>query len=85
MCREPGEEATMAESGATPIQQVLDEIEKLETDEQHAVIEIVRRRLIERRRTEIAENARQAVQAVREGKTHYGTVDDLQRDLLSEP
>ena len=75
----------MAESGTTSIQQVLDEIEKLETDEQHAVIEIVRRRLIERRRTEIAENARQAVRAVREGKIHYGTVNDLRRDLLSEP
>jgi hypothetical protein len=75
----------MAGDGTTPIQQVLDEIEKLEADDQHAVIEIVRRRLIERRRVEIVQNARETVKAFREGKTHSGTVDDLRRDLLSEP
>jgi hypothetical protein len=75
----------MAGSGVTPVQQVLDEIEKLEADDQHAVIEIVRRRLIERRRVEIAKNARAAVQAFREGKPHSGTVDQVRRDLLSEP
>jgi len=74
----------MAGHGTTPIQQVLDEIEKLEADDQHTVIEIVRRRLIERRRGEIAENARVTVQAFREGNTRYGTVDDLRRDLLGE-
>ena len=35
----------------TPIQQALDRIEGLDAEDQQAVIEIVRRRLVERRRT----------------------------------
>ena len=64
-----------------PLQPVLDEIELLDAEDQAAVIEIIKRRLIERRRGEIAQNARHAMQSFREGRAQYGTVDDLRRDL----
>jgi len=37
------------------------------------------------RRAEIARNAAATLQAVREGRAHYGSVEDLQHDLLGEP
>ncbi len=59
-------------------------IEQLPAEDQENLIEIVRRRLIEQRRAEIARNARSTLQAFREGRAHCGTVDDLRRDLQSE-
>ena len=74
----------MSTKTPTPIQQALDQIEGLDADDQRAVIEIVRQRLVERRRAEIAENARSVVQAFKEGKARYGTVSDLRRDLAED-
>jgi hypothetical protein len=68
----------------TPLQQALDVIEQLPASDQEAVIEIVRRRLVERRRNEIAQQAAETIQAFKEGRAHVGTVDDLRRDLLDE-
>lgn len=67
----------MEQTTLTPFQQVLDVIEQLPAEDQETLIEIVRRRLIERRRAEIADNARDTLQAFREGRAGYGTVDDL--------
>lgn len=68
-------------TAATPIQQALELIESLPPDDQEWLIEVVRRRLIERRRREIAANAQATLQAVREGRAAYGTVEDLRREL----
>lgn len=68
----------------TPFQQALDMVEQLPAEDQVNLIEIIQRRLIEQRRAEIARNARATVQAFREGRARYGTVDDVRRDLLSE-
>ena len=69
---------------STPFQQAIDTIEQLSAQDQESLIELVRRRLIERRREEIARNARMTFQAFREGRALFGTVDDLRRDLLNE-
>ena len=74
----------MSTKTPTLIQQALDQIEGLEADDQRVVIEIVHQRLVERRRAEIAENARHAVQAFREGRAQCGTIDDLCRDLAED-
>ncbi|MGA9352025.1 MAG: hypothetical protein WBW48_24950 [Anaerolineae bacterium] len=68
----------------TPFQWALEVIEQLPVEDQRVLIEIVRRRLIEQRRAEIARNARATLQAFREGRACYGTVDDLRCDLLDE-
>ncbi len=74
----------MEQLALTPFQQALDVIEQFSADDQQVLIEIVRRRLVEQRRAEIARNARSTVQAFREGRARYGTIDDLRRDLLDE-
>ena len=67
------------------LQQALDIVESLPPDEQETLIDLIRRRLVERRRAEIARNAEETLQAVRDGRAQYGSVEDLQRDLLGEP
>jgi hypothetical protein len=69
-----------AEQGVS-LQNALDTVEHLTHEEQIAVLDILQRRLLEQRRTEIAQNASAAAQAVREGSAAYGTIDDLKRDL----
>ena len=68
----------------TPFQKAIDAVESLPFEDREEVLEIIRMRLAEQRRDEIAENAREAVQAVREGRAKYGTVEDLKKDLLGE-
>ena len=65
----------------TPFDAALDVIDRLPPDDQEAIIEIVRKRIIDRRRREIADNAQATLQAFQEGRASYGTVDDLRRDL----
>ena len=74
----------MTTTPRTPFQQALDVIEQLPANDQEAVIEIVHQRLIEQRRAEVAENAKATLEAFREGRAQYGSVEDLRRDLLDE-
>ena len=69
---------------STPFQQALDFIERLPVSDQEALLEIVRQRLLEQRRREIAANAQATLQAFSEGRASYGTLDDLRRDLVEE-
>jgi len=66
------------------LQQALDVVERLPPDDQETLIDLIRHRLIERRRDEIARNAQETLQAVRDGRAQYGSVEDLRRDLLDE-
>ena len=66
---------------STPFQQALDVVEQLPPTEREGLIEIVRQRLIEQRRLEIAENAEATLRALAEGRASYGTIEDLSRDL----
>jgi hypothetical protein len=69
----------------SPFQKAIDVIETLPPEDQEILIDLIRRRLIERRRAEIARHAVETLQAVREGRAQIGTVKDLRRDLLTEP
>ena len=75
----------MGQVNTSRLQQALEVIETLPTEDQETLIELVRRRLAERRRIEIASNAAATLRAVREGQASYGSVDDLKRDLLAKP
>jgi hypothetical protein len=74
----------MIPTTVTPFEQALEVVEQLPLVDQEALIEIIRQRLLERRRGEVAANAQATLQAFREGRAHYGTVDDLRRDLAEE-
>ena len=60
-------------TSVTPFQAALDVIDRLPPDDQEAIIEIIRRRMIEQRRREIAANAQMTLQAFRERRASYGT------------
>lgn len=68
----------------TPFQKALDAIGSLSVDAQEEIIEMIKKRLIEDRREEIAANAYEAVTAMREGRARYGTIENLKRDLLED-
>ncbi len=63
------------------INEVLESIEKLNVEDQACISEVLSKRLIELRRSEIAGRAREAEQAYKEGKTKRGSFDDLWKDL----
>ena len=68
----------------TPFQKAIEAVESLPFDDREELLEILRMRIAEHRRDEIAANAREALQAVREKRAKFGTVDDLKEDLLGD-
>ena len=66
------------------LQQALGVVESLPPDDQETLLDLIRHRLVERRRAEIARNAKETLQAVRDGRAQYGSIEDLRRDLLGE-
>jgi hypothetical protein len=62
-------------------QVALETVEELTPGDQEMLVEIVRRRLIERRRAELAEDIVAAREAYRRGDVRRGTVDDLMAEL----
>ncbi len=75
----------MGQTEISQLQQALDVVEKLRPEDQEALLDVIRRRLTQRRRKEISRNAAATLKALREGRARYGTVEDLKNDLVSEP
>jgi hypothetical protein len=68
----------------TPFQKAIDAVESLPFDDREELLEILRMRIAEQRRDEIAANAKETLQAVREKRAKFGTVEDLKKDLLGD-
>ncbi|MBU1054473.1 MAG: hypothetical protein KKC46_11680 [Proteobacteria bacterium] len=66
----------------TSFQKAIDAVESLPFDDREELLEILRMRVAEERRDEIAANAKEALQAVQEKRAQFGTVEDLKKDLL---
>lgn len=60
---------------------VLESVEALSVEDQEALIDLVRRRLVERRRTEIAANIAKSKEEYQAGRVLRGTVDELMAEL----
>lgn len=75
----------MEKTEVSLLQQALDVVESLPPDDQETLMDLIRHRLVEKRRSEIARNAEETLQAMRDGRAQYGSVEDLRRDLLGEP
>ena len=71
----------MSVTTTTPFQEALDYVDRLPLGDQEALVEIVRKRLVDKRRHEMAASARSTLQAFREARASYGTVEDLRREL----
>jgi hypothetical protein len=69
------------ETSLSRFQEILETVEALPSDEQSMLIEIVRQRLIQQRRGELAVEIAEARQAYQTGQVRRGTVADLMGDL----
>ncbi len=66
----------------SPFQKAIELVEALPPEDQQTLIELVQRRLVEWRRSEIARNASRTLESVRAGRAQTGSLEDLKRDLL---
>ena len=73
----------MSQAQVISFQKAMDIVELLPAEDQETLVELIRHRLLERRRATIARNVKETVKAVREGRAQVGSVEDLRRDLLS--
>jgi len=62
----------MSQAISSRFQQAIDVVEALPPEDQETLIELFRRRLIERRREDSARSAAETWQVVREGRVRYG-------------
>ena len=74
----------MAGQQVTTFQEVIDVVESLPEYQQENLIDIIRHRLIERKRDLLAENIQTAREEYARGEIKKGTVDDLMRELQDE-
>ncbi len=63
--------------------EILDAVDELPLEEQAELIEVVRRRLLERRRDELTEEVQEARRDFQAGRCLPGTPDEILRDILS--
>ncbi len=63
--------------------EVLEAAEKLTLEEQETLVDILNRRVIDRRRTELAKDIRDAQREFDDGVCKPTTPDDLMREILS--
>jgi hypothetical protein len=61
--------------------EILESVEKLSVEDQKALLDVVQRRLVERRRSEIAKNIVKAQEEYQAGQVIRGTVDELMAEL----
>ncbi len=60
---------------------ILEQIDTLSCDDQEILIDLVKRRLVERRREEIADNIAKAHQEYQSGEVFRGSVEDVIAEL----
>ncbi len=62
-------------------QEVLEIIESFPEEQRESLIEIVKCRLVEERRNQLAQGIKEAKEEFKRGEVKRGTVDDLMREL----
>ena len=72
------------EATQSHLDHILDEIASLSLDEQDMLINIIKKRQIERKREQILRDSRETMRAYKKGLAKRGTVDDLLKDLESD-
>jgi hypothetical protein len=68
-------------SKAVSINTVLEYVEKLDSDDQQYLSELLHKRLVDAKRAAIAKRARQAKENERKGRCKTGSVKELRSDL----
>lgn len=65
-------------------QEIIDSVEKLSPDDQDHLFELIKKRRIEKRRLEIAANAKATLESLKQGTAKKGSVNDLIADLWDD-
>jgi hypothetical protein len=65
-------------------QEIVDSIEELSTEDRDELFELIRKRRVEQRRSEILANAQIAFRAVDEGTAKRGSFEDVKSYLLED-
>jgi hypothetical protein len=65
-------------------QEIIDSVENLSFDDQDYLFDLIKKRRIEKRRLEIAANAKATLESLKQGTAKKGSVDDLIADLLDD-
>jgi U3 small nucleolar ribonucleoprotein component len=63
--------------------EVLDTVEQLSLEDQEALTDIIRRRIIEQRRAELAKDIQEAQEEFKAGSARPVTPDELMAEILS--
>ncbi|MBD2133477.1 hypothetical protein H6F47_13815 [Sphaerospermopsis sp. FACHB-1094] len=66
------------------LQEIINSIENLSTEDREYLFEFLRQQRIENRRLEILANAKEVTEAFNNGTAKRGSVDDLIADLLGD-
>lgn len=73
----------MQNTSVTPFQTAIEAVEAVAPQDREALIELLRKRMIEDRRAEIAENIAHTRKEYEAGEVHRGTPDDLIAELAA--
>jgi hypothetical protein len=65
-------------------QDLLDAVEALPLDDQSMLVEIINKRIIEKRRDELVADMKESLEDYRRGEVRNGTVDDFMKDIDME-
>ena len=68
--------------GIVSFQEIIDSIELLSLEEQDYLFELIQKRRIQKRRSDIANNAQATLKALEIGTAKRGNLNDLKADLL---
>ena len=71
----------MTTKGTTVFQEVLDAVDTLPVQQQEDILHIMQKRMVERKRGELATAVREARAEYDRGEVQRGTVADLMKDL----
>lgn len=69
------------QKGSSQFQEAIETVEALPSEDQILLIELIRQRLIQQRRAELAAEVAEARQAYQRGEVRRGTVEDLMKEL----
>ena len=75
-------ERNMINCSETPFQRAIEAMEALPIEDRSEAMELLRLRMAEDRREQIAANAAETLQAVRDKNARFGNLQDLRKDLL---
>lgn len=62
-------------------QDLIEAVESLPLDDQSTLVDIINKRIIEKRRTNLVVEVKEAREAFRRGEVKRGSVEDLMKDL----